>query len=420
MATPWMTTDDLISAVKRKISFPVSQNTFSEDDIIQFANEEMFIAQVPSVLQYHEEYFVYRVQQQLVSNVSRYPIPNRAIGMKLRDLMWSDSSANYFEMTRINADDKAFFQRNIGANQAIHKFYIEGNDVVLTPTVVGSPTGSLNFFIFLRPNQLVSNSRARIIESFQRTVTVPSGNLSPGDFLTITVGAQTVSPIAYTLIAGTNFAIGGSSAITATNLSAAINLLTLSGITSTTSTSDVILTFNDITVLLEESGSLQISSLIGFNFDSELSSLYSISKKVDLLQTTPGHRTYLFDLYLQSISGSTGFFKYSDLLVYLSTGFGFTPQIINVQLGDYMCLANEAIIPQIPPDLHNVLAERTAARILAAIGDQAGLAIANQKISEMENRQGNLLDQRSEGTPQKITARHSLLRYGKMGVRRRM
>jgi hypothetical protein len=38
----------------------------------------------------------------------------------------------------------------------------------------------------------------------------------------------------------------------------------------------------------------------------------------------------------------------------------------------------------------------------------------------MENRQGNLLDQRSEGTPQKITARNSLLRYGKMGVRRRM
>ena len=83
MATPWMTTDDLISAVKRKISFPISQNTFSEEDIIQFANEEMFIAQVPSVLQYHEEYFVYRVQTPLVSNIrSRNFIPIARFGIE--------------------------------------------------------------------------------------------------------------------------------------------------------------------------------------------------------------------------------------------------------------------------------------------------------------------------------------------------
>lgn len=420
MATPWMTTDDLISAVKRKISFPISQNTFSEEDIIQFANEEMFIAQVPSVLQYHEEYFVYRVQTPLVSNISRYSIPNRAIGMKLRDLMWSDSSGNYFEMTRINSDDKAFFQRNIGANQAIHKFYLEGNDVVLTPSVVGGPTGALNFFIYLRPNQLVSNSRARIIESFKRTISVPSGNVVSGDLLTLVVGYQTPSPTSYNLVAGTSYAIGATPAITATNLAAAITALGITGVTASASGSDVVVTFLDITLQITEDGSLQISSQIGFEFDSELSSIFSVGSKIDLLQTLPGHRTYIFDVVLQAISGSIGYFNYSDLLVYLSTGFGFTPQIINIQVGDYMCLANESIIPQIPPDLHNVLAERTAARILAAIGDQAGLAITNQKIAEMENRQGNLLDQRSEGTPQKITARNSLLRYGKMGVRRRM
>lgn len=426
MATPWMTTDDLISAVKRKISFPISQNTFSEDDIIQFANEEMFIAQVPSVLQYHEEYFVYRVQVPLVSNVSRYTIPDRAIGMKLRDVMWSDSSGNYFEMTRISADDKAFFQRNIGANQAIHKFYIEGNDIVLTPSVVGGPTGALNFFFFLRPNQLVANSRARIIESFQRTVSVPVGNLNPGDLFSIVVGYQTPNPTQYNLTAvaaapGANqYLIGANATATAANLATAINGLSLSNVTATSSLGDVTITFQDITLQLSEVGQLSLSSQIGFNFDSALSTLFAVGDKIDLLQTKPGHRTYIYDVVLQAISGSTGFFNYSDLLVYLSTGFGFTPQIINMQIGDYMCLANEAIIPQIPPDLHNVLAERTAARILAAIGDQAGLAITNQKIAEMENRQGNLLDQRSEGTPQKITARHSLLRYGKMGVRRRM
>ena len=83
-------------------------------------------------------------------------------------------------------------------------------------------------------------------------------------------------------------------------------------------------------------------------------------------------------------------------------------------------MANECIIPQIPPDLHNALAERTAARILAAIGDTEGLGVANAKLQEIEARQGTLLDGRVEGAPQKITARHSLLRYGKMGTRKRM
>jgi hypothetical protein len=297
---------------------------------------------------------------------------------------------------------------------------LEGNDVVLTPSVVGGPTGALNFFIYLRPNQLVSNSRARIIESFKRTISVPSGNVVSGDLLTLVVGYQTPSPTSYNLVAGTSYAIGATPAITATNLAAAITALGITGVTASASGSDVVVTFLDITLQITEDGSLQISSQIGFEFDSELSSIFSVGSKIDLLQTLPGHRTYIFDVVLQAISGSIGYFNYSDLLVYLSTGFGFTPQIINIQVGDYMCLANESIIPQIPPDLHNVLAERTAARILAAIGDQAGLAITNQKIAEMENRQGNLLDQRSEGTPQKITARNSLLRYGKMGVRRRM
>ena len=70
--------------------------------------------------------------------------------------------------------------------------------------------------------------------------------------------------------------------------------------------------------------------------------------------------------------------------------------------------------------LYNMLAEKTAARILASLGDQAGLAMANEKIKEMEYRQGGLLDDRVDGAPQKITARHSILRYFKMGVRKRM
>lgn len=417
--TPWMTSNDLIEAVKRKIAFPVSQNTFSEEDILRFANEEMYISQVPAILQYHEEYFVYRVVTPLVTNISRYSIPDRAIGMRLRDLMWSDSSGNYFEMTRINADDKAFFQRNIGANQAIHKFYIENNDVVLTPAVVGSPTGSLNFFIFLRPNQLVKNDRARIIQSFTQDITIADNSaIGSSDVITITIATQTPQPLPYDIAV----TAGANATATAANIVTAIAAAAIPGLTATASGPTVTCTFDDITtsfVALNETA-FSVSSQLGFNFDANAAGLMTVNSKIDFLQTKPGHKTYVFDIRVRAVNGSNVKVNRSDLLVDLATGFGFTPQIVNIQTGDYVCLAGESIIPQLPPDLHNMLAEKTAARILASMGDQAGLAMANDKIKEMEYRQGSLLNDRTDGAPQKITARHSILRYGKMGVRKRM
>jgi hypothetical protein len=520
--TPWYTSDKLIEAVKRKISFPINQNTFTEDDILAFANEEMAIAQVPAVMQYHEEYFVYRVQVPLITNISRYPIPDRAIGMKLRDLFWSDQSGNYFEMTRISSGDKAFFQRNIGANQAIHKFYMENNDILLTPSVVGDPTGKLNFFIFLRPNQLVRDSRARPFTAFTQDV-ILTQNPIPGDKLFISLNTQSNSPSTTEFVAISNnapnplvpldfvissYAPSGSSTIitlttahgipvdnqvnititgaspinssyvatsvsttvlkiekqisvggiggtvsfvnafvvdplttvTAANLQQAItSALSSSNVSAIVSGSTVVITYKDITAEFNSSpailplpavavNALLVESLIGFKTQENYTNLFSAGDTVDFLQTKPGHRTYAYDIVVKQVGsrleGSTNvpYFKVTktDLYTYYSNGFNFQPAIANIQLGDYVCVANECIIPQIPPDLHNALAERTAARILAAMGDKEGLQISNAKLQEIETRQGSLLDDRSEGTPQKITARHSLLRYGKMGTRKRM
>lgn len=436
--TPWYTSDKLIEAVKRKISFPISQNTFTEDDILAFANEEMFIAQVPAVMQYHEEYFVYRVQVPLVTNISRYPIPDRAIGMKLRDLFWSDASGNYFEMTRINADDKAFFQRNIGANQSIHKFYLENNDVILTPSVVGSPTGKLNYFIFLRPNQLVRDSKARLFTAFTQDISVVNTVLV-GDKIVITLNTQSNLPTEYTFTAVSGvpssfeFQTTGSPTTTAANLALAIQTAGITDITAISTNSTVVVTYKDVTAsfISEPSTSadaFSIESLIGFKINETYEDLFSVGDAVDFLQTKPGHRTYAYDVIVKAVgsrqegSSQVHYFKVTktDLFTYYSNGYNFEPAIAKIQIGDYVCLANESIIPQIPPDLHNALAERTAARILAAIGDTEGLGVANAKLQEIEMRQGTLLDGRVEGSPQKVTARHSLLRYGKMGTRKRM
>ena len=132
------------------------------------------------------------------------------------------------------------------------------------------------------------------------------------------------------------------------------------------------------------------------------------STYVDFLQTKPGHKIRSYDVLIPAggVSGST-----------INFSSGTVPQDLIV--GDYVCVANECIIPQLPPDIHNGLAERAGARVLAAMGDVSGLQIASAKIEEIDKNQGTLLDNRVDGSPRKIIAKNSLLHWGRFGTRRR-
>lgn len=514
---PWMYSSDLIESVKRKIALPISQSTFTENDILAFADEEMFISQVPSVLQYHQDYFTTYTTTPLLSNVSRYPIPDRCIGMKLRDLFLMDQNGNLYETTRVDEHDRVYFQGNVGINGVNYEFYLEGNEVVLASGVFDSPTYEIVFVFYLRPNQLVKDDRAATISSFRRTITVNNSLISPLDTVTLGLTSRANTPAGYVpftavsslggtitaianynsanvqitcashqlstnqtvVITGTDsvpamdgtytvtvldedtfyisgqiatpgttgsfispnqFQIGGSGTITAASLAAAIDSLDI--ITDATSSSNTVsLDFSNIYMTIDSSDELAFvvnNDELSINFESlpstytdletnETEDLFVENALIDFLQTKPGHKTYIYDVEIPTdgISGSTITFDESDLLIPTGTvNAGVTDSSIqmmlpNLQVGDYICLANECIIPQIPPDLHNGLAERTASRILAAQGDQAGLQVSMGKIQEIEVRQGNLMSDRSEGTPQKVVNRNSLLTTGRLGRFRR-
>lgn len=421
-AKPYLTSNALIETVKRKISLPISQNLFTNKDILAFANDEMFIAQVPSVMEFHEEYFVFTMTVPIIPGQQRYTIPTRAIGMKLRDLKWQDVNHNIFDMSRINPEEKAFYQLNIGTSETISKYYIEGNDIVLLPARTVSNALNLIFYYFLRPNQLVANERAATIQSFANTITVLNSGIVAGDTVTI-------DDVIFTAVSGSpstnQFQIGGNDIITATNLTAAINT---NGIATASngspSTSLITLTFTT----LAASQSVETSNTVAFIIPTEtqmiqfdqvpatyqdpdtfvVEPLYVSGATVDFLQTNPGHRTYKLDVPIPTngISGNIISFNINDV-----------PDKIIV--GDYICLSNECIIPQIPPDLHNSLAQRTATMILAAIGDQQGLQASMAKVQEMEKKQIGLLDSRVEGSALKVAPKKSILRFQGFGSRRR-
>jgi len=405
--TPWVTSNKLIEAVKRNFSVPIAQGLLTTDDILAFANEEMMISQVPSILQFHEEFFVYKDEIPLVSTQVRYPIPERAIGMRLRDIFYKDSSGNLVEMERINADDKAYFQDSWGYNGYLKRYYIENNTIVLAPEQTASPTGTLLISYFLRPNQLVADEQAAVSNAFSKQLTIDNTTLVAGN--TISIGSKTFTAVAGSP-AALEFQIGANSITTATNLTVAINTDgTYSANNGSPSTNIITVEYQDQSVVFNtnNTNAVQISTKLGVKFNNIPSNITNLAY-IDFLQTRPGHKTYVFKKQVPN-NGISGSYIYFDSGVVPSE---FVP-------GDYICLENECIIPQIPTDLHISLIQRTGNRIMAAIGDQIGLQNSDKKLSEIETRQGTLIDNRVEGSTPKITARRGLLNLTKMGYRRR-
>lgn len=392
---PYFTSATLIEAVKRNQSIPISQITFEDEDILAFATEELFLSQIPSVLQYHEEYYVYDQDIPLVGGKSRYPIPNRAIGMKLRDLFFIDSQNQLVEMSKINPDDESFFSTESNTNTTPIHYKIQNNSIVIVPEVSQNVTGKLRFSYFLRPNSLVPDEKAAISTGFEKDVTFDNTSLVSGDSFTFD---------GQTFVAGTDFAIGANSSITASNFGVAISSSLQNTVTG--AMCSIFYTDRNSSLSSSNSSAIQIQETLTVGFSSVPAEIVGGST-VDVLQTDGGHNTLKIDVKLVpgAISANSITFAESDI----------SPDFV---VGDYVCLQYQCIIPQIPTDLHTLLAERTCARILESMGDQVGLASANKKIGDLEARQSVILDSRVDGSPTKIFNRHSLLRYGKSRSRR--
>ena len=81
----------MINSIKRRANIPDSQNMISNDEILDFANEEMELTLVPLIVSKHEDYYLVSESTPLVSSKSRYSIPYRSIGNKLQDVAYQDS-----------------------------------------------------------------------------------------------------------------------------------------------------------------------------------------------------------------------------------------------------------------------------------------------------------------------------------------
>jgi len=166
------TTTELLSNVKLKAMIPLTQDTFTEDDILSLATEELQNYILPLVMSVREEYYIFEETISIVTGQSAYRVPSRAIGSKLRDVVLV-SGANTKSLARLEPEE------TVGVAVKLPSFVLKSETIVLHPTPTNNDD-TLRLSYFIRPSKLIKTTKTAVITSIDTSTnkltvsTVPS------------------------------------------------------------------------------------------------------------------------------------------------------------------------------------------------------------------------------------------------------
>lgn len=83
--------------------------------------------------------------------------------------------------------------------------------------------------------------------------------------------------------------------------------------------------------------------------------------------------------------------------------------------GDYVTIAGESPVPQLPEELHGILAQRVAVSSLESLGDFEAMKIAQQRLQMMEQSTLSIIDNRVESANEKVRPNTSALKESVFG-----
>ncbi len=130
---PQYTTEQLIANIKRRCTVPTSQLTYTPDDFVDLANDELQGEVVPLLMSTREEYFVDFVD--IPAPADRIiPFPENTTASKVRSVCYIQpgSPLILINLPRIDLDVVA----GVGFNNfnTLAGFFIQGNEIHLWPT----------------------------------------------------------------------------------------------------------------------------------------------------------------------------------------------------------------------------------------------------------------------------------------------
>ena len=408
-----MDTSELISSVKKRASIPTNQKLFDDATFREILNEEMNTYVIPYLMEQHEEFLVNFVDLPLVAGKTHYTIPYRAVGNKIREVVYRDSNGNYGEISRISMEDLEDFQ-NLNDVRSNGVFYIENNHIVLMSNTEAD--GSLRVYYYLQPNDLVATIDGEIVS----TIYNPTLKLSARSNTFAGSTPLTTNP---TFTAGVGEDIGATNELTITahglgtgaklqlttggTLPTGLSLLTdywvinIDANTIKLATSFALAVAGTATPITVDTGlgSVTLGMITGVIVtDSTFPTTFTATSKFDIISHRSPNVIHNYDITPVDFDSTNKIITFPVLDIDISA-----------EANDYFYLSNQSPVPQLPAELHPLLAQAATVYCLEAMGDMENLNMAQRKLGIMEKNLRGILNNRTEGSPKKVTNRNGIL-----------
>jgi hypothetical protein len=297
---------------------PDDTSVYTDQNILDIANEEMDVQLLDKLLALHEEHLTTHIE--VPRNLEGvYDIPYRAVGNKLRDIVIVTGKTQS-EMTQVSIGELPDYSYG-GSSYGIDKFYVESNQIKFIQPNRSYDTVRIYFYI--RPNVVTKLESCGVIDEI-----IDDGTTVKFKFNSL--------PRTY---------------------------------------SDL-LTYDFV-------GARTPNKIKGWDIDPIVESVSYILGEMS--------------------------FNRSDIESFLS----------DIKVGDYICKAEESPVPNIPTEMHPLLAQLAAVHILEALGDSEGLANAERRLAKITKSVTTLVDDRVELAPKKIRPRHGTLNEARLGSNKR-
>ena len=128
---------------------------------------------------------------------------------------------------------------------------------------------------------------------------------------------------------------------------------------------------------------------------SSTPSTFTTSQTYDFIQANPGFDTLAMDQAISAVG--------SNILTFSSE----LPSSLAV--GDWVALAGQTPVVQLPPEFHPILALRVAITVLRSLGHEKEADSKQKELDKIEETVLGLINPRIEGEPKKIISRNGVL-----------
>jgi hypothetical protein len=155
--SPIQTVDDIVNSTVISTRLPISQVTFTPQNLIDFMNDEQRLSLTKLIKSIREDYWLTNFDQQILPNIFSYVMPPRAPGGALRNIVFVDPSGFEIDCPHLDPDQiktpSYFAFRPAWQGQGA---FLQDDQVVLWPQTFSNVSYKLRQKYERRPNALTS------------------------------------------------------------------------------------------------------------------------------------------------------------------------------------------------------------------------------------------------------------------------